>query len=321
MCSSDLKAVIGPAGWYFYKPGLDYLLARPGTAKAGGATNDPVPAIVDFRDQLAARGIRLVLMPVPNKESVYPDRLTRRTRARPGVLAPSTQDLLDRLRAANVEVVDLFEVFAEARQQDNSDDHASLYLSQDSHWSPLGVELAAKTLARRLIDRGWVEPGQIEYGERTAPTQRLGDVLRMLQLPRIARVVKPETVPCVQVMRRDNGQLYKDAADAEILLLGDSFLRIYQQDEPGAAGLIAHLAKELKQPLMAVVNEGGASTLVRQELHRRPAFLKNKKVVIWEFVERDIGLGTEGWQLVPLPPAAAPVVADGVNDPAGLRVR
>jgi peptidoglycan/xylan/chitin deacetylase (PgdA/CDA1 family) len=29
--------------------------------------------------------------------------------------------------------------------------------------------------------------------------------------------------------------------------------------------------------------------------------LKNKRVVVWEFVERDIHLGTEGWQHVPLP--------------------
>jgi hypothetical protein len=44
---------------------------------------------------------------------------------------------------------------------------------------------------------------------------------------------------------------------------------------------------------------------VRQELYRRPALMKNKRVVVWEFVERDIRLGTEGWQPVPLPPLEA----------------
>ena len=82
-------------------------------------------------------------------------------------------------------------------------------------------------------------------------------------------------------------------------------MRIYQQDEPGGAGFIAHLAKELKQPLASLVSDGGASTLVRQELHRRPGLLRNKRVVVWEFVERDIHLGTEGWQQVPLPPLAS----------------
>ena len=57
---------------------------------------------------------------------------------------------------------------------------------------------------------------------------------------------------------------------------------------------------------MSLVNDGGGSTLVRQELSNRPVFLKNKKVVIWEFVERDIGLGIEGWKRVPLGKLAPP---------------
>ena len=92
----------------------------------------------------------------------------------------------------------------------------------------------------------------------------------------------------------------RDAPEAEVLILGDSFLRIYQRDEPGAAGFIAHLARGLGQPLSSIVNDGGASTLVRQELAHRPAFLMNKKLVIWEFAERDIRYGAEGWQIVPL---------------------
>jgi hypothetical protein len=55
--------------------------------------------------------------------------------------------------------------------------------------------------------------------------------------------------------------------------------------------------------LASIVNDGGASTLVRQELCRRSALLANAKVVVWEFVERDILLGTEGWQAVQLPGA------------------
>jgi len=42
------------------------------------------------------------------------------------------------------------------------------------------------------------------------------------------------------------------------------------------------------------------TTLVRQQLGRNPKLLANKKVVVWEFVERDIRFGTEGWQIVTL---------------------
>jgi hypothetical protein len=215
-----------------------------------------------------------------------------------------------------VELVDLFNVFGEARRQTGSGSEASLYLAQDTHWSPGGVDLAAKAAARRLIELGWVDLGQVDYRERSAPVQRIGDVLRMLQAPQIERCTKPETVSCAQVVQKDSGELYQDGADAEVLVLGDSFMRIYQQDEPTSAGFIAHLAKELKRPLMSLVNDGGGSTLVRQELGARPVFLKNKKVVLWEFVERDIGLGVEGWKRIALPVAASASAAGPSNHPA-----
>ena len=110
----------------------------------------------------------------------------------------------------------------------------------------------------------------------------------------------PRASACLQVVQSDTGTPYRDAPEARVLILGDSFLRIYERDEPGAAGFIAHLARELGQPLTSIVNDGGASTLVRQELARRPELLANKRLVIWEFAERDIRYGTEGWQILPL---------------------
>ena len=119
----------------------------------------------------------------------------------------------------------------------------------------------------------------------------------------IERIFKPETLNCEQVVNADTGQLYQADPNSEVLIMGDSFLRIYSRDEPRSAGFIEHLAFKLGFPLTSIVNDGGASTLVRQELSRKPALLINKKLVIWEFVERDIRFGTEGWQQVPLLPA------------------
>jgi hypothetical protein len=305
------KALVGRDGWLFYKPGFDDLVAR---GKPAAATNDPAAAIVAFRDALAARGIRLLVVPAPNKESIYPDRLTSRAPQGRVLISPPTRDLLARLRSAQVECVDLFAVFGAARTNAAASNAAPLYLKQDSHWSPAGMNLAAQAVARRLTELGWTQPGRTDFGEKPAPVERLGDVLRMMQSAMIEHVSVPESVPCVQVVREDGGQPYADQPDSEVLVLGDSFLRIYQQDEPGAGGFIAHLAKELRQPLTSVVNDGGASTLVRQELYRRPALLKNKRVVIWEFVERDIRLGTEGWQPVPLPPSPIALASASAGD-------
>ena len=64
------KVAVGSSGWLFYKPGLKYMVGSPETLHGTTHTNDPVAAIVDFRDQLAAQGIQLLLMPVPNKETI-----------------------------------------------------------------------------------------------------------------------------------------------------------------------------------------------------------------------------------------------------------
>ena len=308
------KVVVGKSGWYFYKPGLQYKLARRDLTKATSATNDPIRAIVNFRDQLAARGIRLIVMPVPDKESIYPDHLSSRAEFLRGILAPQTENLFTKLRAVDVEVIDLFKSFREARKQETSSSTEPLYLLQDTHWSPRGVKLAAQTAAHRLTELGWIKSGSVQYDERPVTVQRLGDVVRMLQVPAIERRLTPETVQCAQVVHHASGELYKDEADAEILVLGDSFTRIYQQDQPTAAGFVAHLAKELQRPLISLVNDGGGATLVREELSGRPAFLKGRKVVIWEFVERDIGLALKGWKPVKISIAAAPERATNVRN-------
>jgi hypothetical protein len=296
------KALLGREGWLFYKPGVQYVTQRPESLGASSSAAEALAAIVSLRDQLAARGIGLLVVPAPNKESVYPDKLTRQAKALPGVVCPETRAVLSGLKAAGVEVVDLFDLFAKARKEGAA---ASLYLAQDSHWSPAGAQLAAEAVARRVLEKGWIKGGEAAYEEKSATVERTGDILRMLQAPALERSLGPEAIRCAQVARRDNHELYRDQAGAELLVLGDSFLRIYQTDEPGSAGFIAHLARALKRPLVSIVNDGGASTLVRQELCRRSALLANVKGVVWEFVERDICLGTEGWQAVQLPGAGA----------------
>jgi hypothetical protein len=120
---------------------------------------------------------------------------------------------------------------------------------------------------------------------------------------------------------------------ASVLVLGDSFCRIYQLPEPptlgelsaaaddsqqraadpgseqsgskrllpGSAGFLSLLMRELKAPVDYIVSDGGAATDVRKNLATNPEILEDKKVVLWEFVERDTGLGHAGWEEAPLP--------------------
>jgi alginate O-acetyltransferase complex protein AlgJ len=217
------------------------------------------------------------------------------------IVCPQTRRLLDQLEQSGIAFVDLFDVFRRAKRDEN---RAELYLARDSHWSPAGARLAAGAVARRVVLGDAIARGRHAYTERPVTVLRRGDLVEMLQVPQIERAVAPERLECRQVIERAGAVPYRALPESEVLVLGDSFLRVYEQDEPGAAGFLAHLARELGQPLAEIVNDGSASTLVRQALARRPALLKNKKLVIWEFAEREIRLGTEGWQFVPLDTAA-----------------
>ncbi len=306
------KALTGREGWWFYKPDARYLTERclDDSEKQTGP-RVAVSAIVSFRDQLARRGIHLLVVPVPGKPSVYPDMLTRRAAACDPRAHGHTREVLKDLAAAGVETIDLLDVFAEARAASRPAEDGTWYLARDTHWTNEGARLAAEAVARRIRNLSWAPAASAAYDLEPVSVLRPGDVLRMLKCPPVEARFEPEEVRCQRVVRRDNGKPYRDDPEAEILVLGDSFLRIYEHDEPGSAGFIAHLARELGQPLASIVNDGGASTLVRQELSRKPALLDGKKLVIWEFVERDIRFGMEGWQQVTLPTTGASSSAGG----------
>jgi hypothetical protein len=299
------KSVLGRHGWLFYRPSVGYATERR-TGMPEGDSALPLAAIRSFRDELQGRGIGLLLVPVPNKESVYPEMLAKRAEGAGVIVCDETRRLLDELKQYGIEYIDLFEVFRRAKREVSPPVETRLYLARDTHWSPAGARLAAGAVAQRVLDRGTAKRHDHTFVERPVTVSRLGDLVEMLQVPQIERVVEPESLACLQVVGPGTATPYRDAQESDVLILGDSFLRIYQKDEPGAAGFIAHLARELGRPLTSIVNDGGASTLVRQELARRPNLLLNKKLVIWEFAERDIRDGTGGWKIVPLIRAKAP---------------
>jgi hypothetical protein len=298
----------GRDGWFFYKPDVQFLI------EPWSGYDDVIGAIRAFRDALDARGIRLLVVPAPGKPSIYPDKITARAAhldepvsglARKPCARGHARETIARLRQAGVDTVDLFTLFEQNRAT------TALYLKQDTHWSPDGMCLAVDEVASEILARGWLTKGPVNYTLRPVSITRHGDVLRMARSPQVLNTFPPEQIECTQVTWEDTDYVYEDSPESDVLVLGDSFLRIYERDEPGSAGFTAHLALDLGLPLTSIINDGGASTLVRQELSRKPALLRYMKVVVWEFVERDLRFGTEGWQIVPLPdPIEATVVVN-----------
>jgi hypothetical protein len=315
------KGVLGRNGWFFYKPDVDFLV-KPGVSDRRSiavdpndrpVSDNPVAAIKKFKEQLTARGIDLLLVIVPGKPSIYPDMVSSRMQpALAGTFSHSLRMLSD-LKKEGVETIDLFTPFARERLRDNNAGD-SLFLHEDTHWKSRAVRLTARVVAERVRRYPWFLQGTAEYVLDSVSIERTGDIGTMSALP-LDKVhgryglFLPEKTVCYKVYRiaRDRKGVetervpYKDDfRSSTVLLLGDSFSRIYQTDEPRSAGWISHLALELAQPIASLVNDGGASTLVRRSLARKPNLLKGKKLVIWEIVERDFRYGDEGWKDVPI---------------------
>jgi hypothetical protein len=293
------KAVAAADGWAYYGPNIRYLgEAYFKDLKSDGSVHDPAVAIVDFAEQLRRRGIQLILVPVPAKPAIAPERL-RRGLSPSLALSIHTRRFMDELRGRGIDVFDLFTPFV--REQKEHPDHPRLYLAADTHWTGDGARLAASLLAehvRVLVGPDALAPKR-SYRREVVTVARRPDIPRMSRLPGEATAFPPEHTIAYRIFDEE-GEPYADSDEAQILLLGDSFSRIYQTDEPEAAGLIANLAYEMHTPLSSIVNDGGASTLVRQELVRNLEILDGKRIVIWAFAERDLRFGMKGWEKIVL---------------------
>jgi hypothetical protein len=92
------------------------------------------------RDILQKRGIKMIFMPVPNKESIYYDRLPHNTE--PQFL----NALIPELQKRGIDVIDLQNLYTTTYRTT----HEILYTTDDTHWNALGVSLAADALAKEI---------------------------------------------------------------------------------------------------------------------------------------------------------------------------
>ena len=331
-------AYIGRDGWLFYRKDIDSLtghgfldpavLAR---RAAGGSElvappqPDPIKAIVDFRDQLASRGIDLIVMPVPIKPTVYADRFSSRYESRAGVVQnPSFEAFLERLEREGVTCLDVAPLLAEAK---SAAPDRPLYLKTDTHWTPEGMELAATALASLARSTVPLPPAIDRFSAIATEVTALGDVAGMLKLPPERRIFPPETVTIRQVQSGD--AVLRPDRKAEVLFLGDSFANIYSLAPMGwgdASGLVEHLALALGLPVDAITRNDAGSFATREmlakELQRGNDRLAGKKLVIWEFAARELAWGD--WKILPMtlgerretgmyvPPAGTTKVVRGV---------
>jgi hypothetical protein len=310
------RAVVGRRGWLYYTPGVMHV-AGPGfldpdvqsqrelveqDADEGPIHADPRPAILELDAALARRGIRLVLMPVPDKAAVEAESLHARGRPSRVVDNPDFDRFVGELQARGVAVFD-------ARQLLPGPNEAAAFLVQDTHWTPDWMERVARALGAMVSQLGALGPAPaptLQAVEQSA--ERVGDLVDMLKLPEDQAVFLPQVVR-IHPVQDARGNAWEPDPDAEILLLGDSFTNVFSLEGMGwgaAAGLGPQLALALQRPLDVIAQNDSGAFATRRALARELAAgndrLAGKRVVIWAFAARELSTGD--WKRIELPEAA-----------------
>jgi alginate O-acetyltransferase complex protein AlgJ len=297
---SSAQILSGLNGWLFLPSELRFLqfptfwgkaaltAARSNTPESA----DPLPAIVHFRDQLSAAGIRLILVPVPPKALALRANLPADISSR--VQTDSLTGFYEQLRSRNVEIVDLLPVLAPS----NRASAEMLYCKTDSHWSGMGCEAAAKAIAEAL--KTTLDPLPKSGFRSARSTVTISGDLAELQ-----NSGKPagETLSLRQISTTEGKPLQADAT-SPLLLMGDSHTLVFHEFLAERAGLFDQLAMDTGVVPDLIGTRGSGANAVRVSLLRRgikdPSYLSTKKVIVWCFAAREFTESDQGWQSITL---------------------
>lgn len=309
--------VVGRRLWLYLRSGLDYVVGpgflkveelerrrRAGESWETPPEPDPRPALLALHRELEARGILLIVVIAPTKAMLHPEGLVDRAppwqeeSSRVDIDAlhnPSFAPMRRELEAAGLHLVDP----TAAMLQRVRESGRPAFLRADSHWSPSGVDAAAREIADRIhaLEPSF-EQTPIRLERKTVEHRGVGDLAKALRLPSGALDLE-ETV------RMEVVEPWEGDTAAEILLLGDSFSNIFSDPELGwgrGAGLADQLAHHLSRPVDRLATNGNGAFASREGLAREPGRLVGKKVVIWEVAARELSAGD--WRRLELPSRA-----------------
>jgi alginate O-acetyltransferase complex protein AlgJ len=301
----NAAACAGADGWLFFTAELRFLSLGPFWSDEAPKVSrshkpdlaDPIPAIVDFQKQLKARGIDLLVVPVPPKAAIYPEKILPGFDVGRDDSAPVPHRFYQELRASGVDVLDLTSLFI----QNRDDKRGGVFCKTDSHWSGVGCTLAAQAIAEAVRGKLTALPRK-DYVSEWKDVQIDGDLAGLL--PRDSPKPGPERVAVRSVNEKETGTAVQPDANSPLLLLGDSHTLVFHDFLAEHAGLVDQLAQELGFAPDLIGTRGSGATPVRVSLYRHslknPDYLAKKKVVVWCFAAREFTEAAEGWARIPV---------------------
>jgi hypothetical protein len=283
--------------------GPDALKANP---YGGPDAADPLVAIVDFHKRLAARGIDLIVVPVPTRPLIYPEAVLGAAKlagfaSTPYLYAPQ-REFYQLLAKQGVRIVDLTPLFLAAR----NDKHAPLFIPGDTHWTGLALSIAASEIATIARSRPWY--GAIpkeQFRSEWKQTTHFGHIYDDLKVRTTLPVRTADSLwmrPVKQMTPGGPAVIEERQPGSPVVMIGDSNVDCWSHLD---SSLSQQLAGELGFRVDRLSTSGGGATNTRVNLVRHarsePGYLESKKLVIWVFTERTFVNAFEGWHKVELP--------------------
>jgi alginate O-acetyltransferase complex protein AlgJ len=307
-------SVVGDDGWLFSKNELRHISVGEFWGKSAGMISrakrverqDPLPAIIDFKERLDRLGIELIFLPIPPKAMIYPDKISETIRAKYGKDSPRLdihhQQFYRILRDKGINVIDLVPDFLANRY----DQKGYLYCKTDTHWSGLASIRATILISLELKNKAWMKDITKKRFDTDYRTVRIrGDLLRELQEQ---EGIEDEKLELRFVgTRTSNGLKPVDPnPNSPVILMADSHGLIFHVGGDmlaRGAGLADQLALDLGFPVDLIAVRGSGATPARVNLYRRAkreGYLAKKKVLIWCIAAREFTESVDGWGKVPV---------------------
>jgi hypothetical protein len=304
------RAYAGLDGWLFSRQEITHIAKGQFWGEAAQTTStaskpdarDPLAAILDFKQQLERAGIELIVVPVPAKSYVYPDKLVEGVRPEQVGSASRVdtynRQFLDLLEKSGVDCLDLTRMFLDARKNNGP----AVFLQKDTHWSPYGISLVAKALREKIAARPWFQAlGKHQFVQKSEKLTMKGDLADDAK----GAGEGMETVTLSRIQEMLDGQETAPQPDrtSPILLMGDSHTLIFHSGgdmHAKGAGFPENLAYHLGVNVDLVGVRGSGATPARVELARRRDNMAGKKLVIWCFTVREYTESLSGWRKVPV---------------------
>lgn len=265
--------VVGRDDWLYSS---EELVAPQHAEKSALENGDFILAVERY---LSLRHVELLVVLVPAKADVYTEFLTER----PSALLSSSVQKLEAYLAPSVDLLSLRGPF------DAQKNVQPLFLKTDTHWTPQGAALAARTIAERVQQEGLVFDKQVFRTYAVNSEVLEGDLMNFLPLKPYFSGLAPDAdqITVYQTDSESSGDLFAETT-ADIVLVGTSYSANPLWNFEGA------LKEALAADLINHAREGQGPFLPMLEYLKSDDFKNHPpKLVIWEMPVRYIPVAYE----------------------------